>query len=124
MAKKQDTNQRRVIQEHIGEEYTAYGTPRFNKEELSYDGYSIDDIIKKLKQIKKEHSARYPDGITLDRVDYYEYGDTYTKIHFLGKRMETDEEMQARLDKERAARLEREQQDRLEYDRLRARFEK
>lgn len=116
-------NERRLIHEHIGQHVTAFGITRFQKEEFSADGYTLEDAMARIQDIQTRFGDKYEE-IRLDHCTEYDYGSEYTRVYFQGKRLETDEEMQARLDKDRARRLEREQQDRLEYDRLRTKFEK
>jgi hypothetical protein len=113
---------RKEITASLGYEYEGFGGRKtFIEEEMRWDGSSLDDIVAEVERIRAEYSDRFTD-IKLDKDSVYDYDGERTVWRFVGKRMETDAEYNARIEMIKQREADRIEHDRAEYARLKAQF--
>ena len=114
---------RKEITASLGEEYEGFsGQKTFLEETMDWDGSTLDEMIAKIEEIRKNYSDKFT-NIRLDKDYDYDYdGESRIVWKFTGRRMETDAEWTARTDmiKQRAA--DQDARDRAEFERLKAKF--
>ena len=120
--KKFDEMERKMITASLGAEYEGFGGRKtFIEEEMRWDGSSLDAIVAEVERIRAEYSDRFTD-IKLDKDSVYDYDGERTVWRFVGKRMETDAEYNARIEMIKQREADRIEHDRAEYARLKAQF--
>lgn len=120
--KKVDEMERKVITATLGYETKSFGNRDvFIEEEMRWDGSSLDEIVAEVERIRAEYSDRFSD-IKLDRDSVYDYDGERTVWRFVGKRMETDAEYNARIEMIKQREAEQAERERAEYERLKAKF--
>lgn len=121
--KKIDAMERKEITATLGETYKGFGgRETFLEETMDWDGATLDDMIAKIEEIRKNYSDKFTD-IKLDKDWVYDYdGESRTVWKFVGKRMETDEEFNARIEMIKQREAEQAERERAEYERLKAKF--
>ena len=93
----------------------------------------IDEIIEKLKNVKKKHEGCHRFDVSVN-VGYGYYDDRYVEVELVGFRWETDEEVVKRIEKSKKAKLaakkraaaqkiEKEKKEKEELARLKAKYE-
>lgn len=120
---KVDEMNRKEITASLGEEYNGFGGKKtFLEETMDWDGCTLDEVITKIETIRNTYSDAFKD-IKLDKDYEYDYdGDARTVWKFVGKRMETDAEYNARIEMFKQREADRIEHDRAEYVRLKAQF--
>lgn len=121
------SEERRYIWERLGRNYMSFSRMVWIGEELDIRfGYTdFSSIRERLQEIEDTYGDRY-DAFRVCEEQYYDYGDTTpsTKYVIEGGRLETDEEVSARIAAEKQRVAEREQREREEYERLSQKFAK
>lgn len=120
-AKKVDEMARKEITATLGEEYTSFGRTVFVEATMDWDGYTLDEMIARIEEIRKEYSDRFTD-IKLDKDWVNDYDGERIVWKFVGKRMETDAEYNTRIDNIKKREAEQAERERAEYERLKAKF--
>lgn len=120
--KKVDEMERREITANLGYETTSFRQKVFIKEEMRWDGYTLDEIVAEVERIRAEYSDKFSD-IKLDKDWENDYdGEQITVWRFVGRRMETDAEYNARIEEINKRKADQEARDRAEFERLKAKF--
>lgn len=114
---------RKEITASLGEEYNGFGGNKtFIEQTMDWDGCTLDEMIAKIEEIRKEYSDKFTD-IKLDKDYEYDYdNERRTVWKFVGRRMETDAEYNSRIDRINKHKADQEERDRAEFERLKAKF--
>lgn len=119
---KVNETERREITADVGYETESFRRTVFIKEEMHWDGYTLDEVIAAVERIRAEYSDKFSD-IRLDKDYKHDYnGEQITVWRFVGKRMETDAEYAARLEAIKQREAEQDARDLIEYNRLKTKF--
>ena len=120
--KKVDQMERKIIIAILGNEYEGFGGRKtFIEEEMRWDGSSLDDIVAEVERIRAEYGDRFTD-IKLDKDYLHDYDGERTVWRFVGNRLETDAEYNARIEMIKQREAEQAERERAEYERLKAKF--
>jgi hypothetical protein len=89
--------ERKMITATLGETYTRKdGSTAFLKDEMNWDGATLDEMANRINRIRDEYGATYTD-IRISKETVWEYGEERIEWVFTGRRMETEEECAARV---------------------------
>lgn len=113
---------RKEINASLGENYTSFGREVFLEVLMEWDGYTLDEIVARVEEIRKDYSDKFKD-IRLDKSWETDYdGEQRTVWKFVGKRMETEKEYNTRIEQIKQREAENDARDRIEFERLKAKF--
>jgi hypothetical protein len=114
---------RKEITTTLGEEYEGFGGRKtFLEETMDWDGCTLDEMIAKIETIRETYSDTFK-NIKLDKDYEYDYDNEQRTVwKFVGNRMETDAEYNARIEMIKQREADRIEHDRAEYVRLKAQF--
>lgn len=121
VTKKIDEMERKEITATVGYETESFRRTVFIEEEMSWDGYTLDEIVAEVERISAEYSDKFS-NIRLDKDYVTDYDGERTVWKFIGNRMETDAEYAARIETINRRKAEQEARDRAEFERLKAKF--
>lgn len=120
-ARKVNEMDRKEITASLGEDYTSFGRKVFLEVTMDWDGYTLDEIVARIEEIRKDYGDKFKD-IRLDKDWVNDYDGERIVWKFVGKRMETDEEYNTRIENIKRREAEQTERDRAEYERLKAKF--
>ena len=113
---------RKEINASLGENYTGFGREVFLEVLMEWDGYTLDEIVARVEEIRKDYSDKFKD-IRLDKSWETDYdGEQRTVWKFVGKRMESEKEYNTRIEQIKQREAENDARDRIEFERLKAKF--